>query len=95
MENTFRKSLAYRGVVVDVSIRDTAGQDELTIFPPRLMLGVHGYLLVYSVCNRYSFQTVEYINDKLLTNMMGSTDNIPRVLVANMNDLEEYRPVPF
>ena len=92
IENTFYKTVAFRNEDIDLSIRDTTGQDELTVFHPRNCLGVHGYVLVFSVTSKYSFEIVKYINDRLLTNLMG-TNSVARVLVGNKCDLEQERCV--
>lgn len=54
-------------------------------------MNIHGYVLVYSVENSYSFDMVKVINDKIL-NALGS-DNVPRVLVGNKTDLTAERQV--
>lgn len=55
---------------------------------------MHGYVLVYSIGARASFDKLKLINEKLL-NMLGSKP--PRVLVGSMSDLEKSRQVviPF
>eukprot|EP00824_Muranothrix_gubernata_P016662 TRINITY_DN34349_c0_g1_i1.p1 TRINITY_DN34349_c0_g1~~TRINITY_DN34349_c0_g1_i1.p1 ORF type:complete len:254 (-),score=32.03 TRINITY_DN34349_c0_g1_i1:29-790(-) len=85
IENTFRKVIKYRGVEYQTDIVDTAGQDEYSIFHTQYSIGVHGYVLVYSVVSRLSFEMTKTINEKLL-NVLG-TDKVPRVLVGNKVDL--------
>lgn len=51
---------------------------------------MHGYVLVYSIGSRTSFDKLKLINEKLL-NMLGSKP--PRVLVGSMSDLEKGRHV--
>lgn len=51
---------------------------------------MHGYVLVYSIGARASFDKLKLINEKLL-NMLGSKP--PRVLVGSMSDLEKSRQV--
>ena len=53
-------------------------------------MGVHGYVLVYSIGVRTSFEKLKLINEKLV-NMLGSKP--PRVLVGSMSDLENARRV--
>ena len=95
IENTFHKTITFQNEEIELAIRDTTGQDELTVFHPRNCLGVHGYMLVFSVTSRYSFEIVNYIHNKLLTNLMGSTKDVPRVLIGNKADLEIERQVTF
>jgi len=70
---------------------DTAGQDEYTNLQTRYTVGVHGYVLLYSVANRTSFELITYINDRLL-NALG-TEKVPRVLVGNKSDQTGDRQV--
>nr|AVV27001.1 Rheb [Hemiarma marina] len=91
IENTFSKQLKYRGVDYSVEILDTAGQDEYHIFHTRYAMGVHGYVLMYTVNLRRSFEMVETIHDKLV-NAIG-TSQVPRVLVGAKCDLVHERQV--
>ena len=95
IENTFRKDVNFRGESMTLQILDTTGQDELTIFSPRHMVGIHGYLLVYDVTSRQSFRVVQYIYEKILNAFLGDTSNryIPIVLVGNKCDLDHDRKV--
>ena len=53
-------------------------------------MGVHGYILVYSVASRASLEKLRNVN-KMLFNMIGNPPGIPRVLVATMLDAVEQR----
>jgi len=85
IENTFEKTIKYRGEEFHTEIVDTAGQDEYSIFQRQYTVGFHGYILVYSVTSKSSFNMVNLINDKIL-NALG-VDSVPRVLVGNKTDL--------
>jgi Ras homolog enriched in brain len=50
-------------------------------------LGVHGYILVFSLTSRQSFDQINQVNDALL-NTLGDVPDVPRVLVGSMKDLE-------
>lgn len=65
IESTHFKTIPHNGVNYDVSITDTAGQDEYSLLSPKLAVGMHGYVLVYSVTNRQSFEMVRIVYDKL------------------------------
>eukprot|EP01087_Luapelamoeba_hula_P023436 TRINITY_DN860_c0_g1_i1.p1 TRINITY_DN860_c0_g1~~TRINITY_DN860_c0_g1_i1.p1 ORF type:complete len:185 (+),score=33.39 TRINITY_DN860_c0_g1_i1:203-757(+) len=91
IENTFHKTLKYRGVDYDCEIVDTAGQDEHSIFPFRTMTGIHGYVLVYSVASRASLDVVVALNDKII-DACGTTQ-VPRILVGNKSDLHIDRVI--
>eukprot|EP00753_Platysulcus_tardus_P004701 PLAT12595.2.p1 GENE.PLAT12595.2~~PLAT12595.2.p1 ORF type:complete len:348 (+),score=115.30 PLAT12595.2:59-1102(+) len=87
------KRLRLKGSEHEITIRDTPGQDELVVFSPRNCLGVHGFVLCYSVTSRYSFDVLTFIHDRLLTSMLGSSDNITCVLIGNKVDMERERQV--
>lgn len=57
-------------------------------------MGVHGYVLVFSITSRQSLDTLSQVNDVLL-NALGDApeDQVPRVLVGSMKDLESMRQV--
>ena len=55
-------------------------------------MGVDGYVLVFSISSRQSFDRITQINESLL-NALGDVIEIPRVLVGSMCDLAESRQV--
>ncbi|KAF1784610.1 P-loop containing nucleoside triphosphate hydrolase [Phytophthora cactorum] len=90
IENTFHKTIRVRNAHFVTDIVDTAGMDEYANFSQAASVGVHGYVLVYSIGLRTSFEKLKLINEKLV-NMLGSKP--PRVLVGSMSDLEKARQV--
>lgn len=46
-------------------------QDEYSIMGSKHFIGIHGYMLVYSVASRQSFETVRVIIDKILNHLVG------------------------
>lgn len=91
IENTFHKVISYRGHEFQTDIVDTAGQDETSIFPTNCSVGIHGYVLVYSITSKASLETVKVIHDKIL-DMIGA-NSVPLVLVGNKTDLFNERRV--
>jgi len=91
IENTFQKTIKYKNIEYTCDIIDTAGQDEFSIFQKHYSVGIHGYILVYSVTSRKSLEILKVINEKLL-NALG-TENPPRVIVGNKTDLHMERKV--
>lgn len=91
IENQFSKTISYKNQEYAIEILDTAGQDEFSIMNEKHLIGIHGYLLVYSVTSRQSFELIDVIRDKIL-NSIGS-DTIPMVLVGNKCDLNFQRQV--
>uniref|UniRef100_A0A5S6QTA9 GTP-binding protein Rheb n=1 Tax=Trichuris muris TaxID=70415 RepID=A0A5S6QTA9_TRIMR len=96
--NTFSKEFDFRGRSYQLHLFDTAGQDEYSLFPRSYSVGVHGYVLVYAINSRKSFEVVKVIYDKILDSV-GCTDDVsvvPIILVGNKLDLQQVeREVSF
>lgn len=91
IESTFSKGVGYRGVEYDCDIIDTAGQDEYSILNSKHAIGIHGYVLVYSVTSRRSFDMIKIVYDKII-DFCGKND-IPCVIVGAKTDLQSSRQV--
>ena len=55
-----------RGEDYTLELIDTAGQDEYSAFPSQYSIGIHGYILVYSITSDRSFHVVRDLYYKLL-----------------------------
>jgi Ras family protein len=64
-------------------------QDEYTLFPSKYAVGVHGYMLVYSITSRQSFEMVQTVHDKILD--FAGLERVPCVIVAQKVDLQGDR----
>ncbi|KAF1953178.1 seryl-tRNA synthetase [Byssothecium circinans] len=92
IENTFSKVIRYKNQDFATEIIDTAGQDEYSILNSKHFIGIHGYLIVYSVASKQSFEMARVIRDKILNHL--ATDFVPLVIVGNKSDLRpEQRQV--
>uniref|UniRef100_A0A2P2HZ75 GTP-binding protein Rheb homolog n=1 Tax=Hirondellea gigas TaxID=1518452 RepID=A0A2P2HZ75_9CRUS len=91
IENTFHKKVKVRGEDYTLELVDTAGQDEYSTFPAQYSIGIHGYILVYSITSDKSFQVVQNLYRKLI-DMIGKV-HVPVVLVGNKTDLQKERVV--
>ncbi|BFZ60779.1 GTP-binding protein [Saitoella coloradoensis] len=91
IENTFSKTIKYKNQEYATEIIDTAGQDEYSILNSKHSIGIHGYVLVYSVASKSSFEMVKIIRDKILNHT--GTDWVPIVVVGNKSDLHMQRQV--
>ncbi|KAI5209037.1 hypothetical protein E4T42_02167 [Aureobasidium subglaciale] len=92
IENTFSKVIKHKNQDFAVEIIDTAGQDEYTILNSKHFIGIHGYMIVYSVGSKQSFEMVRIIRDKILNHM--GAESIPLIIVGNKSDLRpEQRQV--
>jgi Ras family protein len=91
IENTFHTEVTVKNVTFVCSVVDTAGMDEYTSVPRSASVGVHGYVMLYSMTSRSSFLKLHQIHERLLNDVMAG--EVPRVLVASMSDLDELREV--
>jgi len=91
IENTFTKNTKVRGQEYQLTLVDTAGQDEYSIFPTQYSMDIHGYVLVYSITDPRSLEVIQIIYDKLV-DMTGKVD-LPIVLVGNKKDLQADRRI--
>ncbi|KAM6038872.1 GTPase RhebL1 isoform 2-T2 [Theristicus caerulescens] len=65
VESTYNKMVVVGKDEFQLQLVDTAGQDEYTILPHSFVIGIHGYVLVYSVTSLRSFQVVKTLHTKL------------------------------
>lgn len=93
IENTFNKMQKHKGQEYLITAVDTAGQDEYSLFTQYYNISVHGYILVYSITSRKSFEVLKVIHDKLL-DMTGSLA-VPIIVVGNKTDLHVDRAVSY
>ncbi|KLU84905.1 GTP-binding protein rhb1 [Magnaporthiopsis poae ATCC 64411] len=94
IENTFSKEIRFKGQDFMTEIVDTAGQDEYSILNSKHFIGIHGYMIVYSVSSLTSFEMVRTIRDKIIHHLGVSENDVPIVIVGNKSDLRpEQRQV--
>ena len=68
-EETLTKNYFYKNEEVKLVMLDTAGQSEYTpALPNRYCIGVHGYILTFSIDDNHSFEVVQHVNKILLDN---------------------------
>ncbi|KZT33740.1 hypothetical protein SISSUDRAFT_1132366 [Sistotremastrum suecicum HHB10207 ss-3] len=85
IEATIPKTITYRGVEYECEIIDTAGQDEFSILNSKHAIGIHGFVLVYSVASRNSLEMVKIVYDKII-DFCGRA-SVPCVVVGAKLDL--------
>uniref|UniRef100_A0A914UYE7 Uncharacterized protein n=1 Tax=Plectus sambesii TaxID=2011161 RepID=A0A914UYE7_9BILA len=86
IEDLHTKLFKFQGKPYDLQVIDTAGQQEYSLFPRSCALDVHGYILVYAIDDRKTFEIIQTIHDKIMENV-GET-SVPLVLVGNKLDLQ-------
>jgi GTPase SAR1 family protein len=72
IENTFSKVLRFRNQDYAVEMIDTAGQDEYSLLNSKHYIGIHGYMIVYSVGSKQSFEMCRIIRDKILNHLVSN-----------------------
>lgn len=93
IEDSYRKQVVIDDKVNVLDILDTAGQEEYSAMREQYMRTGEGFLLVYSVTSKTSF-------DELMTyyqqiQRVKDVDYVPIVVVGNKSDLEEERQVAY
>jgi hypothetical protein len=65
-----------------VSVKDAESdclKDEYSILNSKHFIGIHGYMLVYSVSSLPSFEMVQVIREKILNHLVGFQLQEPRI----------------
>eukprot|EP00026_Physarum_polycephalum_P001882 Phypoly_transcript_01885.p1 GENE.Phypoly_transcript_01885~~Phypoly_transcript_01885.p1 ORF type:complete len:979 (+),score=188.07 Phypoly_transcript_01885:120-3056(+) len=74
-----------------LDILDTAGQEEYSAMRDQYYRTGQGFLLVYSITSRSSFDEARYIHEQILR--VKDSDSVPIILVGNKIDLDSERQV--
>lgn len=74
-----------------VSVLDTAGQEEFSAMREQYMRSGEGFLLVFSVTERSSFEEIYKFHKQILR--VKDRDEFPMLMVGNKVDLEHQRVV--
>ncbi|GMI46501.1 hypothetical protein TrCOL_g10358 [Triparma columacea] len=86
IEDSYRKQVTIDEEMAILDILDTAGQDEYSSMQDQWMREGKGYLLVYSIADRASFEEISVFKEKILR--AKEADKVPMVLVGNKCDLD-------
>ncbi|KAJ7912335.1 small GTPase superfamily [Mycena leptocephala] len=91
IEVTSTKTVTYNGTDYPCEIIDTAGQDQFSQLKSHHAIGIHGYVLVYSITSRASFDMIQVIYDKIVN--YSGLPGIAAVIVGSKADLHMRRQV--
>lgn len=91
IEDSYRKPCVVDGEPALLDVLDTAGQEEYSAMREQYMRTGEGFLLVYSITSRSSFEEVVTFYQQILR--VKDKDSFPVVLVGNKSDLESERMV--
>lgn len=93
IEDTYRKCYSLDGRKYTLEILDTSGAVHFTEITNYYLERGDGYILVFSVTSRNSFDGLGEIYERILERQ--TLDKIPLLLIGNKIDLELEREVPF
>ncbi|KAK4687851.1 hypothetical protein P7C73_g2264, partial [Tremellales sp. Uapishka_1] len=91
IEDSYRKQCIIDEEVALLDVLDTAGQEEYGAMREQYMRTGEGFLLVYSITSRNSFEELSTFHQQILR--VKDKDYFPVVVVANKCDLEYERQV--
>eukprot|EP01098_Paradermamoeba_levis_P012307 TRINITY_DN5359_c0_g1_i1.p1 TRINITY_DN5359_c0_g1~~TRINITY_DN5359_c0_g1_i1.p1 ORF type:complete len:191 (+),score=37.21 TRINITY_DN5359_c0_g1_i1:70-642(+) len=91
IEDIYRKQVYIDEEMCMLDILDTAGQEEYSAMRDQYMRTGHGFVVVYAVTSRSSFDEVQSFRDQILR--AKDSDKVPLVLVGNKADMERERQV--
>jgi GTPase KRas protein len=93
IENSYRKQVNVDGETCMLDILDTAGQEEYSAMRDQYIRTGQGFLCVYSICSRLSFDAMTNFRNHILR--VKDEESYPIVIIGNKCDLEKDREVSF
>jgi len=91
IEDSYTKQCVIDDVVAKLDILDTAGQEEFSAMREQYMRSGEGFLLIYSVTDRNSFDEIYKFHKQILR--VKDRDEFPMLMVGNKADLDHQRVV--
>ncbi|KAK2718712.1 ras-like protein 2 [Artemia franciscana] len=91
IEDSYTKQCVIDDVVAKLDILDTAGQEEFSAMREQYMRSGEGFLLVFSVADRASFDEIFKFHKQILR--VKDRDEFPMLMAGNKADLEHNRVV--
>jgi len=91
IEDSYRKQCVIDEEVSLLDVLDTAGQEEYSAMREQYMRTGEGFLLVYSITSRQSFEEIMTFQQQILR--VKDKDYFPIIVVGNKCDLEGERQV--
>jgi GTPase KRas protein len=91
IEDSYRKQCVIDNESALLDVLDTAGQEEYSAMREQYMRSGEGFILVYAINYRPSFEEIHAFYQQILR--VKDCDSIPMTLVGNKCDLENEREV--
>ncbi|KAI9224983.1 ras family-domain-containing protein [Blastocladiella britannica] len=92
IEDSYRKHCMIDEEVALLDVLDTAGQEEYSAMREQYMRTGEGFLMVYSITSRNTFEEISTFQQQILR--VKDKDYFPMILIGNKCDLESDRVVP-
>jgi len=93
IQDEYDKTIIVDNKPAKTSILDTAGQEEFRSITDQAIREGNGFLIVYSITSKLSFQDIDEIYARIDRIKEDEMSNISIVIAANKCDLEESRQV--
>jgi len=91
IEDSYTKQCVIDDTVAKLDILDTAGQEEFSAMREQYMRSGEGFLLVFSLADRASFDEMYKFHKQVLR--VKDRDEFPMLVVGNKADLDRSRQV--
>ncbi|KAK9717039.1 RAS2 protein [Basidiobolus ranarum] len=91
IEDSYRKQAVIDDHSCMLEVLDTAGQEEYTALRDQWIRDGEGFLLVYSITSRSTFERIERFRDQIVR--VKDTDTVAMMLVGNKCDKTSEREV--
>ncbi|KAJ6235715.1 ras gtpase-related [Anaeramoeba flamelloides] len=91
IEDSHRKQVEIDSEIAILNILDTAGQEDYSAMRPSYIRSGEGFLLVYSIDSRRSFEQIQKLRDEIL--QVKDSDSEAIIIVGNKCDLVDERQV--
>ncbi|OXG75755.1 Ras family, other [Cryptococcus neoformans var. grubii Br795] len=91
IEDSYRKQVVVDNEATTLEILDTAGQEEYAAMADQWYTFGSGFLLVYSLTDRSSFEEIQNFHREILR--VKDRDYVPCVIICNKCDLQKYRSI--